>query len=324
MKILPYLPEHEAAWDKYCAGAVNATLLHTRRFLSYHGERFKDSSVLIVDSDRIVGIFPAATSPTDPSLVISHPGATYGGLVHHGWLTGMRMIEALTALCEYYVSRSYRRLLYKPTPHIYANAPAQDDLYALFRLGAQLVRCELSCAIDLAKRQPPSERRRRGLRKAKKTVTLSSDPSLLGELWEVITNNLVRRHQARPVHTLGELDWLMGRFPQEIPIHCALLEGRVEAGVVFFNSLHVWHAQYIASTERGHHVSALDAVFEAAIAAARSTGASFFDFGTSNENGGKVLNEGLYRFKSEFGGGGVAHQFLELGLGIGAGQSREM
>lgn len=315
VEISPYASEHEAAWDQFCAGAVNATLLHARRFLSYHGERFKDSSVLIVESGKVVGVFPAAASPTDPGLVVSHPGATYGGVVHQGWLTGTRMIEALTVLCEHYGNSSYQRLLYKAIPHIYTKAPAQDDLYALFRLGAQRVRCDLSCTIDLANRQAPSERRRRGLKKAQKAVTLSSDPALLGELWAVIAQNLARKHDARPVHTLGELALLIDRFPAQITIRCALLEGRVEAGVVFFNSSYVWHAQYIAASERGYEVSALDAVFDAAITAARATGARYFDFGISNEDDGKLLNDGLYRFKAEFGGGGVAHEFWEIELG---------
>jgi hypothetical protein len=316
IEILTYSPEHEAAWDKFCTGSMNGTFLHARRFLSYHGERFKDSSVLIFESQKVVGLFPAAASPTDPRLVVSHPGATYGGVIHRGWLTGMRMIEALAVLRDHYGDRGYERLLYKAIPHIYANAPAQDDLYALFRLGAQRVRCDLSCAIDLFNRQAPSERRRRGLKKAQKAVTLSSDPTFLGELWKVIEENLFRKHRASPVHTLEEVALLMDRFPQQISIHCALLDGHVEAGVVFFNSKNAWHAQYIAASERGYAVAALDAVFDASITAAKAGGARYFDLGTSNVDGGIVLNDGLYRFKVEFGGGGVAHEFFELALDI--------
>ena len=190
--------------------------------------------------------------------------------------------------------------------------PAQDDLYALFRLGAQRIRCDLSCTIDLTNRQPLSERRRRGLKKALKTVTLSSDPALLDELWAVIAQNLLRKHDANPVHSLAELTLLKERFPQQITIHCALVDGHVEAGVVFFNSPSIWHAQYIAASEIAYNVSALDAVFDAAINKAQQADARYFDFGTSNEDGGKVLNDGLYRFKSEFGGGGVAHELWEI------------
>ena len=313
--IIAYSQEHETAWEQFCAGAVNATFLHTRRFLSYHGDRFEDLSVLIIESGKVIGIFPAAASTSDPEMVISHPGITFGGIIHAGRLCGMQMIEALTALSQYYGNSGYQRLLYKAAPHIYATTPAQDDLYALFRLDARRVRCDLSCTIDLTNRQPRSERRRRGLKKAQKVVTLSSDPALLGELWVVIAQNLARKHDARPVHSLAELALLMARFPEQISVRCALLEGRVEAGIVLFKSDFVWHVQYIAASERACDVSALDAVFDAAITEAEQAGVRYFDFGTSNEEGGMVLNDGLYRFKSEFGGGGIAYEFYELGFG---------
>lgn len=314
IEIIPYTQEHEATWDQFCAGAVNATFLHTRRFLNYHGDRFKDSSVLIAESGKVVGIFPAASSPVDSGMVISHPGSTYGGVIHQGWLTGTRMIETLAALCNYYKNSNYQRLLYKVVPYIYAKAPAQDDLYALFRLGAKRIRCDLSCAIDLENRLVPSERRRRGLKKAQKLVVLSSDSSFLSELWTVIAQNLARKHDVKPVHSLEDLVLLLNRFPEQVVMRCALLEDRVEAGVVFFNSLNVWHAQYIAASERGYEVSALDAVFESAIESAQQASVRYFDFGISNEDNGQILNEGLYRFKSEFGSSGVVHEFYELDL----------
>lgn len=312
IEIVAYSSEHESLWEQFCTDAVNSTFLHTRRFLSYHGDRFKDLSAIICDSGKIVGLFPAAASTTELEQVVSHPGITYGGIIHQGWLGGMRMIEALSALSLFYRDRGYHRLLYKAIPHIYTATPAQDDLYALFRLDAKRVRCDLSCTVDLDHCLARSERRRRGLKKAQKVVSLSSDPSLLGELWAVIAENLGRKHNASPVHTLAELALLMARFPEQIIIRCALLEGRVEAGVVLFNAKSVWHAQYIAASQRAYEVSALDAVFDTIITQARQTGVRYFDFGTSNEDGGKVLNDGLYRFKSEFGGGGVVHEFYEL------------
>ncbi|MBE0474958.1 GNAT family N-acetyltransferase [Rhodoferax sp.] len=314
LQIVPYAPDHEPAWEQCCAASVNATLLHTRRFLSYHGERFKDVSALILDAGKVRGVFPAAQSPADPMLVVSHPGTTYGGVVHPGWLSGARMLEALSALAAHYQNLGYQRLLYKAVPHIYASAPAQDDLYALFRLGAQRLRCDLSCAVGLARRQPPDAQRRRGLKKAQKAVTLSAEPLHLGALWAVIAHNLARKHAAKPVHSLAELALLMNRFPHHIAIHCALLAGCVEAGVVVFKTSTVWHAQYIAASESAYAVSALDAVFDAVILEAQQAGARYFDFGISNEQDGQVLNDGLYRFKSGFGGGGVAHEFYEIKL----------
>lgn len=315
LEIIPYSQCHESEWELFCDQAENSTILHTRRFLSYHGNKFADKSLMIMESGKFAGLIPAAESRVHPDLVISHPGITYGGVVHAGRLSGMRMVETLTKISLFYKESGYQRFQYKPVPFIYSSIPVQDDLYALFRLGARRIRSDLSSAIDLSSRRPISERRSRSLKKAKKVVTLSSDPALLNELWEIVAQNLAWKHDAKPVHSLSELELLRERFPQHIVIRCALINGKVEAGVVFFNSSTVWHAQYIGASEIAYNGSALDAVFDAAINEAQSSGAKYFDFGTSNEEEGWVLNDGLYRFKSEFGGGGVVHEYYEINLG---------
>lgn len=309
-----YKSDHESLWDSWCENAGNATFLHTRQFLSYHGERFDDASALIFESGRLVGVIPASRALHDSTLVVSHAGATYGGIVHQGWLNGERMVRAIEQIMAYYRKCGYTKLLYKPLPHGYARVPSQDDLYALSRLGAMRVRCDLSCAIDLNARRPPSERRRRSLKKALKTVTLVNGKEQLAGLWGVLVENLERKHNASPVHSLAELNLLVEWFPESIQVRTATVEGSIEAGVILFNSTNVWHAQYIASSEKGYSVSALDAIFESAIEAAKTANAHYFDFGTSNELGGLVINDGLYRFKSEFGGGGMAHEYYELML----------
>ena len=313
MEVVPYSAEHEAQWDEFCAGSVNATLLHSRRFLGYHGNRFTDRSCLLFAAGKLVGVFPAAHAPEGkPAWLASHPGATFGGMVHQGWLTGTRMLDALSTLGDWYASRGVEKLLYKAVPYFHCRVPAQDDLYALFRLGAKRLRCDLSCTIDLAAGTSISERRRRSLKKAQSRVTTSWALERLGELWSVVCENLSRKHGATPVHSLEDLALLCARFPHEIKVCSALMDGRVVAGVILFNSARAWHAQYIAADETGYETSAIDAVFASAIDAARQADARYFDFGISNEDQGMILNESLYRFKSEFGGGGTVHEFYEL------------
>lgn len=314
IEIKPYSSAEESAWDEFCMNSPNSTILHTRRFIGYHGSRFIDKSALILESGILIGVFPAAESPLNSKIVISHPGITYGGIVHDGRLKGMRMVTALTSLSQFYASLGYQLLQYKALPYIYSQLPSQDDLYALFLLGAQRSRCDLSSTIDLHNRRPLGQRRRRSLKRSQKMVMLSDDIVLLGQLWNVIAQNLSNAHGAKPVHSFDELSLLHKLFPRHICIRCALIDGRVEAGVVFFNSRTVWHAQYIAASLKARENSALDAVFDAAIADALRFGARYFDFGTSNEENGKVLNEGLYTYKSEFGGGGVVHELYEVSL----------
>lgn len=314
ISVFAFRPEHSEAWDEFCLASVNATFLHSRRFLSYHGDRFEDLSLLVFEGARLLALLPAARSPADSSLVVSHPGSTYGGFIHDGQLLGMRSVDALGAVMRYYRDLGLTRIIYKVIPYIYSRVPAQDDLYALFRLGARRVRCDLASAIDLQARLPITQRRRRALRKAKSFIKLSSDPKYFDAFWAVLEDNLARKHGARPVHDMAEIGELMRRFPGEIVLRSALAEGVVVGGVVLFLTKRVWHAQYIASNESGYELSALDAVFDSAIAEADAVGARYFDFGSSNEEDGTILNSGLYSFKSEFGGGGVSHEFYELDL----------
>lgn len=315
LSIRAYDESLETLWDDFCAKAINATLLHTRKFLSYHGDRFEDASLLIYEEDRLLGVLPAARASQEAHLVVSHPGATYGGIVHDGRLIGGKMIAAFEAVSAYYrQQQGFSTFLYKALPYGYALVPGQDDLYALFRLDAVRVRCDLTSCIDLSHQRPLSERRRRSLKKAQKSVAVDDAPGSLPELWDVLTDNLARRHGARPVHTLEEITLLAGRFPDDIALRCARHEGRLVAGILLFLSRNVWHAQYIASSEEGYDLAALDAVFNTAIEDARNAGARYFSFGSSNEQSGRILNEGLYAFKSEFGGGGMAHEFYELTL----------
>lgn len=313
ISVRPFNIANADDWDTFCLKSFQATLLHTRRFLSYHGENFTDQSLIVEKGDKCIGLFPAALNPNDTTCVVSHPGATYGGMLHQGRLQGAQMIAALEAISQYYAADGRKKLLYKAVPHIYHRVPAQDDLYAMFRLDAKLIRCDVSSAIDLQNRQPVSQRRKRSLKKSLKAEFVINEGSRwLAPLWEVLRVNLASKHGVEPVHTLTEIQLLAERFPDNICCVCGIFEGRVVAGVLLFVTPTAFHAQYITSSEIGYEISALDAIFEYCIEAAQRNGKRWFDFGISNENSGWVLNEGLYGFKSEFGGGGVAHEFFEL------------
>jgi hypothetical protein len=305
-----YEPGDAEQWDRFCADSWQGTFLHTRRFLSYHGDRFVDRSLLIEEAGRVVGLFPAAEWAGGIS---SHPGLTYGGVVQAGGLRGERMIEALEAISRHYAGGGILR--YKAVPALYHRVPAEDDLYALFRLGARRVRCDLSCTIDLARRGRIAERRRRGWRKSQTAgVVVSEEISRLDRFWEVVESNLARRHEARPVHTLEEMVRLVRLFPTAIRLLVATVGDEVIAGSLLFITPTTVHTQYIAASDEGFRLAALDAVFTEAIEFASRLGCRWFDFGTSNEQDGQFLNHGLYTFKSEFGGGGRVYETYELDL----------
>lgn len=318
MIIRPYTPNDAPAWDAFCAASDQATFLHTRRFLSYHGDRFDDASLILEDNGSWLGIFPAARHPANEGCVASHPGLSYGGMVHRGKLRGTDMIAALSAVCLHYAGAGYSSLLYAPTPAIYHRIPSQDDLYALFRLGAVRTRCELSIAIDLERRRLPGSRRRRCLDKAGKAgIRIETGTRLLRRFWPVLTDNLRQRHGVAPVHDLDEITLLADRFPENIRCLCGLSGDDVAAGILLFSTATADHIQYAATAPEGRAVGALDAVIEHAVRAAGEAGKRWFDFGISTENQGLTLNDGLHEFKSEFGGGGITLETFKLTLRAG-------
>jgi hypothetical protein len=315
-QIYRYSDADAASWDEMIANCPMATFLQTRRYLSYHADRFQDVSLIIKDGkNRILGLFPAALDPANPLAVVSHPGITYGGIIHPGSLNGENMSIALESIRDYYAALGMETLRYKLVPNIYHQSPAADDSYALFRLGATRYRCDLACAIDLAKPAQPSQRRQRGLRKAVKNgVQVKFGVEFAERLWSVLEDNLASKHGAKPVHSVREIRLLHSLFPENIEFAVALAESQVVAGIVLFSTPQVSHSQYIAASSAGYKLSALDAVFETCIQKAKSEHKHYFSFGTSNENEGKYLNTGLYQFKSEFGGGGIVHEFYEINL----------
>src|SRR3954470_5265841 len=155
MRVAGFTPQDAGAWDHLVARAPMATFLHTRRFLSYHDGRLEDASLLVTGDDGALrAVLPAAIDPDDPRSVVSHPGATFGGLVHDG-LYADRVRDALAGALRHYRELGLAVLRYKPVPHIYHRAPSGDDVWALSDLGAARVGCSLAATIDLGGRRPP-------------------------------------------------------------------------------------------------------------------------------------------------------------------------
>ena len=264
---------------------------------------------------RFVGVFPAAEDPGDPAIVVSHPGLTYGGIVHDGSLRGTSMLGSLEVIAGHYRMLGYKRLRYKAIPAIYHTAPANDDLYALFRLGASRYRSDLSATIDLANRGPIGQRRARSRRRAE-TADVHTEQGWdeIEVFWRMLESNLSRRHGASPVHSLAEIQLLRERFPDEILLIIAKIGEAPVGGTVLFATESALHMQYTATTEEGRDACATNLVMEHAVALGRQRGCRYFDFGICTGDAGWTLDQGLYQFKASFGAGGTVYDHYELDL----------
>jgi hypothetical protein len=316
LRARPYALGDTQSWDDLVAASWNGTFLHTRRYLTSVDNRVADASLVVEDAKgRLVGVLPAGVHATDRTMVESHPAVAYGGIVHRGELAGTRLVAALETVVDRYYHDGWRALRYKAVPHVYHAVPADDDLYALFRLRATRSRCDVASVVDVSKRLPPSDRRARSLRKAQRAgIEVARGAEHLDALCSVIATRLADKFDAEPLHDAKALARLQALFPDRVECVVGLLDQRVVAGAVLFRTGRVDHAQYIAADDRGYQTSALDAVLFACLADCERSGVRYFSFGNSTIYGGRVFNESLFSYKAGFGAGTVVHECYDLPL----------
>jgi len=310
IQIVPYAPERASDWDAFNRLARNGHFIFDRRFMEYHAHRFTDASVLIQDERGVVALLPANRAGDE---IVSHGGLTFGGLIVGERANAALVLSILREVGAHYRGCGAASFTYKAIPSIYHRRPAQDDLYALTRLGARLVRRDLSTSIDLREPGARGSRRMRGIRAAKKAGLRVGTSERWDAFWDVLTATLESRHGVAPTHSLEEMRLLHDRFPEDIQLFAAEDAGEVVAGTVVFQTETVAHAQYIAANASGRANGGLDLVFDSAIAH-YSPSKRFFDFGISTTDAGHVLNEGLVRHKEEFGGNSIVHDVYQLSL----------
>lgn len=330
MIIQRYSPEQASQWDALVQVSRNGTFLFLRGYMDYHSQRFADHSLMVFDDHhKLLALLPAnEVADSQGRTLWSHQGLTYGGLILSRKMHAAQVLSAFDAIISYLRAEQFVCWHYKPVPTIYHRLPSQDDIYALFRHGAQMRVCNLSCTLQLdadpdVQVSADASRRHRyhlaqqyGLRLLQGGVDLPLSEAL-SRFWPIMEQNMMQRYGARPVHSLPEMQLLAQRFPHNI--QCYLVtsphDGDV-AGEVLFVSHQVAHAQYGHASEVGRSLGALDFLYLSLIARfTQSSGpVRYFDFGTSNESQGQILNETLIAQKEGFGGRGVAYPCFTLQL----------
>jgi hypothetical protein len=223
------------------------------------------------------------------------------------------MLSLFECLIAQLRSEGIRRFHYKTIPWIYHRIPAEEDRYALFRAGAALVRRDVLSVIPEGRRGPVQSRRRRGAAKAAKHGVVLMEASDFRAFWALLSEHLQDRYGVHPVHTVEEIELLRSRFPENIRLFEARLDGEIAAGVVIHESPMVAHVQYIAASARGRDTGALDLLFQHLIEEEFVTKAHF-DFGISNEQQGRYLNRGLIEQKEGFGARAIVQDVYMLEL----------
>jgi hypothetical protein len=309
IRVEPYTSGRKQIWDEMIAHSRNGVFLFCRDYMEYHNDRFQDASLLFFDEQDLLAVLPANRNGDQ---VISHGGLTFGGVISRHNLGASAMLELFEVLREWLRGQGVSTLLYKPVPHIYHRMPAEEDLYALFRSGARLVRRDLSSTRDMACLAPMEHGRHYRLKRGKRTFVVRESRDYAAFM-DLVRSVLTTKYNVGPTHTAQEMELLAGRFPQNIRLFGAYRGEQLCAGVLVYENTNVAHAQYIAGTDEARKEGAMECIFDELLERRYAT-IRYFDWGISTEQAGQWLNPGLVQNKESYGARGVVYDLYELDL----------
>lgn len=308
-KIKKYNPSYKEKWNQFITDSVNGTFLFQRDFMEYHSDRFEDFSLLVFDDkEKLICVLPANKVWKQ---IYSHQGLTYGGLVYND-IKLAKVITIFKEILFYLNSEGFEKLHIKSIPSIYHKRPAEELLYVLFLAEAKLTRRDAMASIDLNQKKAITKGRLEGVLKGNKFGLKVVEEVNFKVFWnEILIPNLLNKHNVKPVHSVEEIEFLYSKFPNNIRQFNVYKEYKIVAGTTFFETEKVAHAQYISANEDKNELGSLDFLFHYLITEVFAD-KKFFDFGISNENQGKNLNNGLSFWKESFGASTIVQDFYEV------------
>ncbi|MBN2000453.1 peptidoglycan bridge formation glycyltransferase FemA/FemB family protein [candidate division KSB1 bacterium] len=313
-----YTETDRGIWENYIKTSNNGTIFHRRKFLDYHPPmRFKDSSLLFYKENKLLAVCPAVDiTLEDRRMLISHRGASYGGLVVHDNLSIKDAFDLVQALTKYAREKGFQGVDLTPPPQIYLNRPSNYIDFAMVQSGFVYRKREISSVIPLDIPQSRildsfSTSSRRAVRRAEKLGVVVRECDLYEEFYKILQKNLRLRHNVSPTHSIDELLSLVTIFPNDIKLYAAFYQQTMVAGVVMFVcNPQVVLAFYISHDEEYQQYRGVNKLFYEIVHWGLELGFKFLDFGifTVNED----PNWGLARFKESFGAQGVFRDSLQL------------
>lgn len=306
-----YESQSRQEWDEFVSTSKNGLFLHARGFMEYHRVPFDDHSLMVRDSrHRLIALFPANRRGL---RIASHDGLTYGGLLCGESMTQHLMLEIWEVLLGELKHRGFESLSYRCIPHIHHCLPAEEDQLPLFLAGGRLVARDVLPVIATGHRVRVSERRRRGAARARKAGLRAGESKDLMRFWNILHEVLAEKG-ASPVHDLEEITNIQQRFPANVRLFTATDPAdQMLAGVLIFDSRRVARAQYIAASNEGKAVGALDLVFTSLLDQTYAN-KPYFDFGSTTLDGGRHLHASLSAQKEGFGARSVVADRYEIDL----------
>ncbi|MDC1067832.1 hypothetical protein OAQ99_01595 [Candidatus Kapabacteria bacterium] len=317
-------------WDKFIQESINGGIFHEQKFISYHQNKFNDSSFLFFKNDELIALFPAAIITKNDKLVLkSHPGTSYGGFVLNKELPLKLIFSLIKLIEEYCLKNSISTIEFRHSPNIFRKESLDQLDFALSYNNYQRIDEELSTCFSLSKYKDLSINEMIQLfdnssrSKAKKNINKAIKLGLsfrklnkneISLFYEILETNLVK-HNAKPVHSLKEIESLVDLYPDRVSLFGVFLDEKLIAGYLIFNVNQIGNHIFYGSLDYNYqdYRSTSYGLFMLMHTFAQE-GHKYLNMGISTEDGGKIINWQLYDFKESFNGTGTIRYYWQKHL----------
>ena len=260
MRAVKYIKEFKDLWDEFVKNSKNGHFFFQRDYMEYHSDRFEDFSLLVFDeTDKLIALLPANIKE---SILYSHQGLTFGGFLVDDKMKTETMLEIFESLKHFLKEQNIKKIFYKCIPYIYHIKPSEEDRYGLFRNDAKLIRRDVSTTIDLTNKIKYQEQRARAVKKAIKNDLVFEESKNFKAYWKILEETLNTQHNAKPVHSVEEMERLATLFSDSIKLFVAIKDNKMLGGTLVFENKTIVHTQYLANSFEGRNIGALDFVID--------------------------------------------------------------
>ncbi|WP_207511682.1 GNAT family N-acetyltransferase [Longitalea luteola] len=317
--ITRYSDEHAPAWNELVENSINGTFLHSRQFFDHNPlNKQDDCSFLFFKKNKVAAVIPCSLYEREGKRILhSHMRSTYGGFVINEEIGMEEAVEMVDKLVTEARAQGVQEIIIRNPFRIFHRKLCDEIDYALWYHGFTIKSRELETAVRLGGYEQVQslydDSTKRSVKKSRQNVSvqLSED---FKSYWTVLEQNLLKKHNTKPTHSYNDFVVLLNKVGHDkIKLFAAFKDSNLIAGIIVFvtNNM-VLHAQYIASDELYQEFRPLNAVIDEIIQWGCNHGYTFLNLGTSNTDGGRTINGGLFRFKEGFGGRNTLRETMHL------------
>jgi Acetyltransferase (GNAT) domain len=318
-----YKPRDEIIWDDLVENSVNGTISHTQKFISYHPEnRFEDCSLMFFKGEKLIAVFPAAIiSKENKKILKSHPGTSYGGIVFRETPSLELCFNLFQILEDFAKVENFSSIEFRHSPKIFNKFPLDQIEFAMGHLGYIREAEELSTCyylpdfVNFSNDEIISHFNLNNKRNLKYSLNSNLEFQWIDSennfklFYKILENNL-KKHKTKPVHSLDEIKKLMKLFPERVKIAGAFLGDELLGGSLLFRvNKSSWHIFYSALDYEKSDYHPVHFLIFHLIKQFSKDNITWLNYGISTEDGGKIINYDLFRFKEGFAGRGIIRTY---------------